>query len=189
MASCSFLLAGLVGLVGPSNARADSERPPVGLVLGGGGAKGIAHIGVLQWLEETRIPVDLVVGTSMGGLVGGTYAVDPVRIDDRGLVTWQTDFAGDEDRADTNLLTAQVFAIFQIGAGYCVRSSSLTAFDLENDKYLVPFGVGVGKVFKVGRTVVNAFLEPQWSVYSKGAAQPQWRVFAGLNLQWFKPKK
>jgi len=52
----------------------DSERPSVGLVLGGGGARGSAHIGVIKQLEEMRIPVDCVVGTSMGALVGGLYA-------------------------------------------------------------------------------------------------------------------
>ena len=46
----------------------------IGLVLEGGGALGLAHIGVLQWLEEHRIPVEYVSGTSMGGLVGGLYA-------------------------------------------------------------------------------------------------------------------
>jgi hypothetical protein len=106
-----------------------------------------------------------------------------------GLVTWQTDFAGDEDRAGTNLLTAQPIGVLQIGGGFYVRSSGLWTFDLENDRYLVPFGVGVGKVFKVGRTVVNAFVEPQYSVYSKGRAQPQWQLFSGVNLQWFKEKK
>ncbi|HEV7551117.1 MAG TPA: patatin-like phospholipase family protein, partial [Candidatus Angelobacter sp.] len=49
-------------------------RPKVGLVLEGGGALGLAHIGVIQWLEEHRVPVDYVAGTSMGGLVGGLYA-------------------------------------------------------------------------------------------------------------------
>ncbi len=49
-------------------------RPRIGLVLGGGGAKGAAHVGVLSVLEELRIPVDCVVGTSMGALVGGIYA-------------------------------------------------------------------------------------------------------------------
>jgi hypothetical protein len=106
-----------------------------------------------------------------------------------GLVTWQTDFAGDADRAGTDFLTAQPVAILQIGAGFYVRSTGLMTFDLENEKYLVPFGVGIGKVFKVGRTVVNGFLEPQFSVYAKGEAQPQWQVFAGINLQWFKAKK
>jgi len=50
------------------------ERPRIGLVLGGGGAKGAAHVGVLRVLDELRIPVDCVVGTSMGALVGGAYA-------------------------------------------------------------------------------------------------------------------
>src|SRR6478672_11799129 len=51
-----------------------APRPKVGLVLEGGGALGLAHIGVIQWLEEHRIPVNYVAGTSMGGLVGGLYA-------------------------------------------------------------------------------------------------------------------
>ncbi len=50
------------------------DRPRIGLVLGGGGARGGAHVGVLKYLEENRIPVDLVTGTSMGALVGGLYA-------------------------------------------------------------------------------------------------------------------
>jgi len=52
-----------------------AKRPKVGLVLAGGAATGLAHIGVLRWLEEQRIPVDYVAGTSMGGLVGGLYAM------------------------------------------------------------------------------------------------------------------
>lgn len=52
-----------------------SERPKIGLVLGGGSAGGFAHIGVLKWLEENRIPIDYVAGTSMGGLMGGCYAM------------------------------------------------------------------------------------------------------------------
>ncbi|HUV12928.1 MAG TPA: patatin-like phospholipase family protein, partial [Acidobacteriota bacterium] len=51
------------------------KRPKVGLVLGGGGARGFAHIGVIQWLEEQQIPVDYVAGTSMGGLIGALYAM------------------------------------------------------------------------------------------------------------------
>jgi len=50
------------------------ERPRVVLVLSGGGARGAAHIGVLEVLEELRVPVDAVVGTSMGAIVGGLYA-------------------------------------------------------------------------------------------------------------------
>ena len=51
-----------------------TERPRVGLVLGGGGARGAAHIGVLKELERQRIPVDAIAGTSMGAIVGGLYA-------------------------------------------------------------------------------------------------------------------
>jgi len=50
------------------------DRPRVGLVLSGGGARGAAHVGVLKVIEEYGIPVDLVVGTSMGSLVGALYA-------------------------------------------------------------------------------------------------------------------
>src|SRR5262245_55866013 len=49
-------------------------RARVGLVLKGGGARGAAHVGVLKVLEELRIPVDFVAGTSMGAIVGGLYA-------------------------------------------------------------------------------------------------------------------
>ncbi len=46
----------------------------IGLALGGGSARGYAHIGVLKILERERIPVDLIAGTSMGSLVGAYYA-------------------------------------------------------------------------------------------------------------------
>lgn len=49
-------------------------RPRIGLALAGGGAKGCAHIGVLKVLEELRVPVDFIAGTSMGAVVGGLYA-------------------------------------------------------------------------------------------------------------------
>ncbi len=49
-------------------------KPRIAIALSGGGARGLAHIGVLQWMEENRIPVDYVAGTSMGALVGSMYA-------------------------------------------------------------------------------------------------------------------
>ncbi|MDE5606475.1 MAG: patatin-like phospholipase family protein, partial [Bacteroidales bacterium] len=51
-----------------------SNRPKVGLVLSGGGAKGIAHVGILKIIEELGIPVDYITGTSMGSIIGGLYA-------------------------------------------------------------------------------------------------------------------
>ncbi len=52
----------------------DKNRPKIGLVLSGGGARGLAHIGVLRALEEKQIPIDYIAGTSMGAIVGGLYA-------------------------------------------------------------------------------------------------------------------
>ena len=54
--------------------QAPKRRARIGVALEGGGALGLAHIGVLEWFEEHHIPVDYVAGTSMGGLVGGFYA-------------------------------------------------------------------------------------------------------------------
>ncbi len=56
----------------PSQARPD--RPRIGVAFGGGSARGLAHIGVIRWFEEHRIPIDLIAGTSMGGLIGGGLA-------------------------------------------------------------------------------------------------------------------
>jgi NTE family protein len=72
--------AGLLGLAPTLPAAAGQEanpqkRPKIGLALSGGGARGFAHIGVLEWFEQHRIPVDYIAGTSMGGLVGGLYAI------------------------------------------------------------------------------------------------------------------
>ncbi|MDE5736208.1 MAG: patatin-like phospholipase family protein, partial [Bacteroidales bacterium] len=55
-------------------AKPQSNRPKVGLVLSGGGAKGIAHVGILKIIEELGIPVDYITGTSMGSIIGGLYA-------------------------------------------------------------------------------------------------------------------
>src|SRR5215475_15223620 len=75
----SLLLSLIVSNLANSSAISQSaeftrKQPRIALVLEGGAALGLAHIGVLQWLEEHRIPVSYVAGTSMGGLVGGMYA-------------------------------------------------------------------------------------------------------------------
>ncbi len=75
LVSIVFLLLALI----PCSTPAQEGAPPktrlkIGVALEGGGALGLAHVGVLQWFEEHHIPVDYVAGTSMGGLVGGFYA-------------------------------------------------------------------------------------------------------------------
>jgi NTE family protein len=74
-----------------------ASRPRVALVFEGGGALGFAHIGVIEWVEAHRIPVDYVAGTSMGGLVGGLYAsgMSPQEIADFvGGINWTAVLSG-----------------------------------------------------------------------------------------------
>ena len=68
-----FFLASLLISCSASLSFAQS-RDRIGIALGGGMARGIAHVGVLRWLEEHHVPIDAVAGTSMGGLIGGAYA-------------------------------------------------------------------------------------------------------------------
>ncbi len=73
---CIMLLSGFVH-IHPSYAETSSEnkRPKIGLALSGGGARGLAHIGVLKRLEQLNVPVDYIAGTSMGSIIGGMYAM------------------------------------------------------------------------------------------------------------------
>ena len=82
---------------------APAERPRIGLVLGGGGARGAAHVGVLKVLQELRIPVDYIAGTSMGSIVGGLYAsgmdADEIEREIRAM-DWNDLFLDDPARPD-----------------------------------------------------------------------------------------
>jgi NTE family protein len=79
-ASCAILVTAMVtpSFAEESAPAADtsavSDRPKVCLVLSGGGARGVAHVGVLKVLEQLRVPIDCIVGTSMGAIIGGAYA-------------------------------------------------------------------------------------------------------------------
>jgi NTE family protein len=75
VAACALqLCAPGAAIAAGAGGDAPAARPRIALVLSGGGARGFAHIGVLRVLRELRVPIDLVVGTSMGGVVGGAYA-------------------------------------------------------------------------------------------------------------------
>ena len=68
-----FILLLALPSIGFSNVE-DAGRPKIGLVLSGGGARGVAHVGVIKVLDELRVPIDYIAGTSMGAIVGGLYA-------------------------------------------------------------------------------------------------------------------
>jgi NTE family protein len=74
--SLALLLSftGTCAMAQNDSGKTTKPRPKIGVALEGGGALGLAHIGVLKWFEERHIPIDYIAGTSMGGLVGGLYA-------------------------------------------------------------------------------------------------------------------
>jgi hypothetical protein len=102
------------------------------------------------------------------------------------LLTWQRSFAGDQDRQDTNLSSMQPIVTASIGGGYYVKSTAVMVFDFKTDRYLIPAGLGFGKVFRMGTAIVNASIEPQFTVYHKGSGQPTIQFFASLGFQWAK---
>ncbi len=101
-----------------------------------------------------------------------------------GLVTWQISFAGNSSRSMVNSLSAQPFLIWQIGNGFCLRSSGIWQFDLRSGNYNIPVGLGVGKVIKVNNAICNIFIEPQYSALSYGIGQSRFQLFIGFNTQF-----
>jgi len=95
-----FILAGIATILLTNSASATTgqcmreevrDRPKIGLVLGGGGARGYAHVGVLKKLEEMRIPFDYIAGTSMGSIVGAFLATG-MQSDELGQVVREADW-------------------------------------------------------------------------------------------------
>ena len=79
------------------------DRPKIALVLSGGGARGGAHVGVLKVLEENNIPIDMLIGTSMGSFVGGLYVsgMTPQEIENMLTTTdWKKYIKTDFNRQD-----------------------------------------------------------------------------------------
>jgi len=109
-----FLLGALaIGSYGYSQVPpkpSSATRPKLGLVLEGGGALGLAHIGVITWMEEHHIPVSYVAGTSMGGLVGGIYATGRSPAEVRELINgidWDQVLSGETPFTDLSFRRKQ----------------------------------------------------------------------------------
>lgn len=114
-------------------------RPVVGLVLSGGGARGGAHIGVLKALEELRVPVDLVAGTSIGAAVGGFYASGMSPADLEAFVSsvdWTAAFANSTPRELRSFRRKRDDDLF------LVRQKP----GLNNGEFELPVGVVQGQV-------------------------------------------
>jgi NTE family protein len=111
-----------------AQAPAGAARPKVGLVLGGGGARGGAHLGVLEVLEEMNIPFDCVAGTSMGALAAGAYVagVSPAEMKETIARTdWAAMFDDSAGRESVNLRRKQIDDRFYSGLEFGVTKDGL----------------------------------------------------------------
>jgi len=92
-------LVTVVVVVLASSSAVAQQRPSVGVAFGGGGARGLAHVGVIRWLEEHHVPIDLAAGTSMGALVAGFFATGMPAAELETLLAdmdWNTVFASSD---------------------------------------------------------------------------------------------
>lgn len=127
----------------PPAPQALKMQPRVVVVLGGGGARGMAHVGVLKVLQKEQIPVDLIVGTSAGSIIGALYAADP------------------SARAIKQaVLQASLFNILDLSfsktgpvSGYALQDFLIKHFKADNfDELKIPF-IAVATDLKTGQTI------------------------------------
>ena len=105
-----------------------------------------------------------------------------------GLVTYQHSVGGNSEDPKSSVAILQPFYFFQLGKGTYLRGAPIWILDFENNAYNIPFGLGIGQVIKVGRTVFNIFLEPQYTMYNKGDGLPLFAMFGAINMQFMKKK-
>ena len=137
-----------------------------------------------QLTAPTASKDELGSGKWSAGLANVLFNAESKQFQYGYLLTWQASFAGDSDRQDVNVAALQPFAFFQLGGGTYLRAAPIWVYNLENDDYSVPLGVGIGQVIKQGKTVYNVFVEPQFSVADEGPGQPEWQIFMALNMQF-----
>ena len=136
------LAAGLLLLAVAAQAAQAADRLRVGLVLGGGGARGAAHIGVLEVLERLRVPVDCVAGTSMGALVAGAWAagIAPSQMrDELARANWPDMFQDNPEFAELSYRNKRLSQRFLPGS----------EIGITDDGLRVPPGVVLGQKIKL----------------------------------------
>jgi NTE family protein len=140
-------------------------RPKIGLALGGGGARGIAHVGILKVLEREGIPIDMIVGTSIGALVGAAYAINPdaIALEKRisevlgpkankskglkllGRAQWDGDFKSDFLSRVVRIALKEMFLSYAMFKNALLSENDLRACieafldDIEIDDTTIPF--------------------------------------------------
>jgi NTE family protein len=115
----------------PASAEATKPRPKIGLVLSGGGARGITHVGVLKVLEQLRIPIDYIAATSMGAIVGGLYAsgMSPAEMEKQiTTVSWPTLLSDSPPRRDVGFRTKEEDAKFPLSFEIGFREGQFRGF-------------------------------------------------------------
>jgi len=133
-----FLFVVAQATVGDELKSAKKQRPVIGLVLSGGGARGASHIGVLKVLEEMRVPVDVITGTSMGAVVGGLYAYGYTPSEMETLLAnadWDELFIDKPPRAQLN------YRRKQDDSNFLIKLES----GLKNGKIIIPTGLVQGQ--------------------------------------------
>lgn len=151
-------------------------------------SKPTATVGIGPMLTMPTATNDAIgTGKWQGGFAFVAFIAKSPIFQFGGLITWQASFAGDENRSSTNTTAVQPFYFWQLGKGTYLRGAPIWLFDLENEAYSVPLALGIGKVVKLGDTVFNLFVEPQYSLLIAGM-QPQLQIFTGINLQFMSKK-
>jgi len=147
MNKCFFIFLLFLSTLCSQNFSAQkSNKPKVAIVLSGGGAKGIAHIPLLQTLDSLGIVPDLIVGTSMGSLVGGFYAMG---------------YSGDSIAAITKRANWDEL----IGGKISLKDVSIEEKS-EFGKYLVDFDIKGGKLKTSGSLLSDQYLREFFSIYT-----------------------
>jgi NTE family protein len=161
------------------------RRPTVGLALGGGSARGLAHVGVLRWLEDHRVPVDYIAGTSMGSIIGGLYATGMTSSEIASALReadWDQFFIGDVPYADKSFRREQDAREYPVRLVYGLKGGFRLPKGLEPghllgmmlDRLTLPYsGVGTFDDLPIPYRAVATDLEKAERVVLKEGALPQ----------------
>lgn len=136
------------------------DRPKIGVVLSGGGAKGAAHIGALKVIEEVGIPVDYITGTSMGSIVGGLYALgySPAEMDSIiGRMDWSIYMSNNVPREQLSFLDKERLSRYLLTIPFNTASSLESQMEMSSKRRRQISRTGSRRV-DMERGVSNSFI-------------------------------